>query len=172
MIPAIPHISVPRSSRQDVQVLLALPVRDGGEELLPLVTLVVHVDIVEASWHRTAHDLVGLECLERLPQMRRDARDLTALVQHVVDVPLLGRARVELALDSVEPALEERRLREVGVAGRVDRAELEATAARDADERRAVLPAVVLVDRRPEAEVPEALVGVDGRGGDAAEAPI
>src|SRR5438552_9919286 len=104
--------------------------------------------------------------------MRRNARDLTALVQHVVDVPLLGRARVELALDSVEPALEERRLREVRVAGRVDRAELEATAARDADERRAVLPAVVLVDRRPEAEVPEALVGVDGRGGDAAEAPI
>src|SRR2546421_4096976 len=159
MIPAIPHISVPRSSRQDVQVLLALPVRDGGEELLPLVTLVVHVDIVEAAWHRTADDLVGLECLERLTQMRRDARDLTALVQHVVDVPLLGRARVELALDSVEPALEERRLRQVRVAGRVDRAELEATAARDADGRRAVLPAVGLVDRRPEAEGPEALVG-------------
>src|SRR5947209_13423121 len=102
MIPAIPHISVPRSSRQDVQVLLALPVRDGGEELLPLVTLVMHVDIVEAAGHRAAHDLVGFERLERLAEMRRHPWDLPALVQNVVDVALLGRARIELALDPVE----------------------------------------------------------------------
>src|SRR6266699_3469299 len=129
MTPAIPHMS-----GQDVQVLLALPVRDGGEELLPLVTLVVHVDIVEAAGHRAAHDLVCLQRLERLAQ--------------------------------------ERRLGQVRVAGGVDGAELEAAPARDPDERRAVLPAVVLVDRRPEAEVPESLVRVDGRGGDAAEAAI
>src|SRR5205814_6518176 len=48
----------------------------------------------------------------------------------------------------------------------------EAAAARDADERRAVLPAVVLVDRRPEPEVPEALVRVHGGGRDPTQAAI
>src|SRR2546421_12589307 len=110
MIPASPHISAARRSRQDVQVLLALPVRDGGEELLPLVTLVVHVDIVETAGHRAAHDLVGLERLERLAEVRRHARYLATLVEDVVDVPLLRGAWVELALDPVEPTLQQRRL--------------------------------------------------------------
>src|SRR5206468_8349625 len=70
-----------------------------------------------------------------------------------LDVALLRRPRVELALDPVEPGFQERRLREVRVAGGVDGAELEAAATRDADEGRAVLPAVVLVDWRPEPEV-------------------
>src|SRR5689334_897530 len=48
-------------SREHVQVLLSLPVRDRGEELLPLVTLVVHVDIVEPARKRAADDRVGLE---------------------------------------------------------------------------------------------------------------
>src|SRR5437667_10802772 len=104
--------------------------------------------------------------------MGRHPWDLAALVQHVVDVALLRRARVELALDPVEPGFQERRLREVRVAGGVDGAELEAAATRDADEGGAVLPAVVLVDWGPEPEVPEALVRIDRRGGDAAKAAI
>src|ERR1700688_4559806 len=101
MIPAIPHITPPLS-REDVQILLALPVGDDGEVLLPLVPLVVHVDIVEAARQRAAHDLVRLERLERLTEMRGYARDLAALGQHVVDVALLRRAGIELALDAVE----------------------------------------------------------------------
>src|SRR5207244_13372169 len=61
---------------------------------------------------------------------------------------------------------------QVRVAGRVDRTELEASAARDPYQRRPVLPAVVLVDRCPEPEVPEALVRVDRRGSDAAKAAV
>src|SRR5579859_6955130 len=171
MIPAIPHITSP-PSREDVQVLLALPVGDDGEVLLPLVPLVVHVDIVKAARQRAADDLVRLERLEGLTEMRWHTRDLPALGQHVVDVALLGRAGIELALDAVEAGLQQHRLSQVRVAGGVDRAELEAAAARGADERRAVLPAVVLVDRRPEPEVPEALVGVDGGGGYPAEAAV
>src|SRR5437870_1946065 len=100
MIPAIPHIS--RSSREDVQVLLALPVRHGGEELLPLVPLVVHVDIVETAGQRAADDLVRLERVERLAEVRRHAWDLAAFGEHVVDVALLRRTGIELALDAVE----------------------------------------------------------------------
>src|SRR3954469_6915211 len=153
MIPAIPHIS-----GENVQVALSFPIRDGSEEPLPLVALVVHVDVVETARQRAPHDLVLLEGLERLAEMARDARNLAALAQDVVDVALLRRAWVELALDAVEPGLQERRLREVRVARGTDGAELEATAARDAHEARAVLPSVVLVDRRPEPRVPEALV--------------
>src|SRR4051794_22988710 len=98
MIPAMPHISAP--SRQDVQVLLALPVGDGREELLPLVPLVMHVDIVETAGQRAAHDLVRLERVERLSEVRGHAWDLAALGEHVVDVALLRWARIELALDA------------------------------------------------------------------------
>src|SRR3954451_24431314 len=164
MIPAIPHmVSDPLRSRENVQVALPLPVGDGPEEPLPLVALVVHVDVVEPARHRTPHDLVLLERLERLAEMPRDARNLAALAQDVVHVALLRRARIELPLDAVEAGLQERCLGEVRVARRVDATELEAAAARDAHEARAVLPAVVLVDRRPEPRVPEALVRVDRR---------
>src|SRR5260221_8103654 len=92
-------------SRQHVQVLLPLPVRDDGQVLLPLVTLVVHVDIVETAGQRTADDVVGRERLEGLPEMGGHPRDLAALVENVVDGPLLRWARVELALDPVESGL-------------------------------------------------------------------
>src|SRR5207237_1130514 len=82
---------------------------------------------------------------------------------HVVDVALLRGAGIELALDPVEARLQESRLREIRVAGRIDRAELEPAATRDPDEGRTVLPAVVLVDRRPEPEVPKPLVRVHRR---------
>jgi len=55
---------------------------------------------LEASRHRAAHDLVLLERLERLAEMPRNARHLAALVEDVVDVALLRRAWIELALDS------------------------------------------------------------------------
>src|SRR3954471_19598069 len=120
MIPAIPHIS-----GENVQVALSFPIRDGSEEPLPLVALVVHVDVVETARQRTPHDLVLLECLERLAEMAGNTRNLPALVQDVVDVALLRRARIQLPLDAVEPGLQERSLREVRVACGVDGAELE-----------------------------------------------
>src|SRR6476646_6970931 len=98
--------------------------------------------------------------------------NLATFLEHVVHVALLRRARVELALDAVEAGLQERGLCQVRIAGGVDCTELEAAAAGNTDERRAVLPAVVLVDRRAEAEVPETLVRVDRRGGDPAEAAV
>ena len=61
------------------------------------------------------------------------------------------------------PARQQRRLGQVRVAGGVDAAVLEAAAAGDPDRAGAVLPAVVAVDGRPEAEVPHAAVGVDRR---------
>src|SRR6266481_5741928 len=92
-------------SREHVQILLALPVRDGREELLPLVPLVVHVHIVEAARHRTADDFVVLERVERLAEVGRHPRDLATLREHVVDVSLLRRTGIELALDAVETGL-------------------------------------------------------------------
>src|SRR5205823_1558008 len=80
--------------------------------------------------------------------------------------------RVKLPPYAVETGPEQRGLGQVRVARRVDGSELEPAAARDAHERRPVLPAVVLVDRRPEAEVPEALVRVHRRSRDRAEAAI
>src|SRR5919201_2693057 len=89
-----------------------------------------------------------------------------------VPSPLLRRARVELPLHTVEAGLEQRSLGQVRVARGVDGAVLEAAAAGDAYEAGAVLPAVVLVDRCPEAEVPETLVRVHRRRRDRAQAPI
>ena len=82
-------------------------------------------------------------------------------------LPRLRLARVDLVADAVEPGVEQRRDREVRVGARVDAAVLEAAAARHAHGAGAVLPAPVLVDGGPEAEVPHAAVGVDGRVADA-----
>src|SRR5689334_9086668 len=136
MIPAIPHMS-----GEDVQVALPLPVRDGGQVALPLVPLVVHVDIVETPRKGAPHDVVLLERRERLAEVVGHTRDLYALGEHVVDVPLLWRPWVELPLDAVEPRPEKCSLRQVRIAGRVDGPELEASSARHPDERRPVLPA-------------------------------
>ena len=86
-----------------------------------------------------------------------------ALLEQVVGVALLRLARVDLVADAVEAGAQERRDRQVRVAGGVDAAVLEAAAGGDAHRRGAVLPAPVLVDRGPEAGVPHAAVGVDRR---------
>src|SRR5919197_1002778 len=156
MIPAIPHMAL--RLWKHVEVVLPFPVGDGGEETFPLVPLVVHEDVVEPARQRALDDLVLLERVERLAEVAWHAWDVHALGEHVVDVALLRRARVELPVDAVEAGPEERSLSQVGIARRVDRAVLEAAAAGDAHEAGPVLPAVVLVDRRPEDEVPEALV--------------
>src|SRR5688572_14022352 len=98
--------------------------------------------------------------------MLGDTRDVDALCENVVHVALLWRAWIELALDAVEPRAQKSSLREVGITCGVDGSVLEPASARDPDETGRVLPTVVLVDRRPEAEVPEALVRVHGGGGD------
>src|SRR5215217_8275932 len=119
--------------REHLQVLVALPVGDGGERL------------------------------ERGAERVRHLLDLDALLEQLVRVALLRLARVDLVADPVEAGYQQRGGRQVRVAGGVDAAVLEPPARRDANGRRAVLPAPVLVDRRPEAGVPHAAVGVDRR---------
>src|SRR5919205_3230883 len=158
MIPAIPHMASgpsrwrgrPGPLRQHLEVLLALPVGDRGEVALPLVALVVVEDLVQAPGHRAAHDLVPGQRLERGAQAVWHLLDVGALLEQVVRVALLRRPGVDLAAHAVEARAQQRGHREVWVAGRVDAAVLEAPAGRHAHGGRAVLPAPVLVDRRPE----------------------
>src|SRR4051794_35439014 len=138
---------MPRSRtwlRQHLQVLLALPVGDRGEVALPLVALVVLEDLVEAARQRAADDLVLLELHEGGAEAVGDLLDLLALLEQVVRVALLRRARVDLAPHAVEARAQQRRDGEVRVAARVDAAVLEAPAGGHAHGRRAVLPAPVL----------------------------
>src|SRR5919204_1303638 len=141
MSPAIPHTcALPDYLRQHVEIALPLPVGHGREEALPLVALVVHEHVVEGPRKPALHDLVLLQRVERLAEVSGDARNLAALGEHVVDVPLLRRPRIELSLDAVEARPQQRRLRQIRIASRIDGAVLEPAAARDTDEARAVLP--------------------------------
>src|SRR4051812_22295980 len=104
MIPAMPHIrrSSARSLRQDLEVLVALPVRHRGEVALPLVALVVLEHLVEAARHRALDDLVLGQGLERGAEGVRHLLDLDALLQQVVGVPLLRLPWVAPVADAVE----------------------------------------------------------------------
>src|SRR2546429_4924253 len=101
MIPAIPHMARPPAPYGDVEVLLHVPVRDGGAIPLPLVALVVHEDTVHIAGKRLLDDVVGLERVERLAERHRDLLHVLARRDRLVDVPLLWRARLELSLDPV-----------------------------------------------------------------------
>src|SRR3954453_15737478 len=156
MIPAMPHISGSSggSLRQDLEILFALPVRPRGEVALPLVALVVLEHLVEPARHRALDHLVPGERLERGAEGVRHLLDLHALLEQLVGVALLRLTGVDLVATAVEPRLQQRRHREVRVAGGVDAAVLEAPAGGDAHGGGAVLPAPVLVDGGPEAGVP------------------
>ena len=86
-------------------------------------------------------------------------------------LPSCGSPGSDLRLIPSRPASQQRRDRQVRVAGRVDAAILEPAAARDPHRAGAVLPAPVLVDRRPEPEVPHPAVGVHRRVADAHQRP-
>src|SRR6266404_3473367 len=81
--------------REDVQVGLHVPLADGGDELHPLVVLVMVEDPVHVAGQRRLDDLVGGQRLQRLAERLRDAGDLLARGHGVVNVPLLGRAWVQ-----------------------------------------------------------------------------
>src|SRR3981081_2243757 len=100
MIPAIPHmISGSRSGalREDLQVLVALPVGDGRQVALPLVTLVVVEDLVEAPRERALGHLCPGEGIERGAVAVRHLLDVRALLQQLIGVALLRRAGGEPA---------------------------------------------------------------------------
>src|SRR5215207_674992 len=179
MIPAIPHmvkLAPPRlGSRQHLEVLVALPVGHGRQVALPLVALVVLEHVVEPARHGALDQLVRFERLECRAERVRHALQLLAglaavlclLGEDVVGVARLRLARIDLVADAVQAGIQQRRDREVRVGAGVDPAVLEAAAACHPHGAGAVLPAPVLVDGSPEAEVPHAAVGVDGRIADA-----
>ena len=84
-------------------------------------------------------------------------------------LPLLRLARIELAVDPVAHRGDEGGHREVRVDRRVHRAVLEPAGRRDAQRSRPVLVTPVGEDGCPEAGVPQAAVGVHGRGGHGGE---
>src|SRR5271155_2463200 len=167
MIPAIPHTaSAPRAarepwrgrSRQHLQVLLALPIGDRSQVALPLVALVPVEHLVQPARHRAPDHLVTRQRIQGRAEALGHALDLRSLLEQVVGVALLGRARVELAADAVEPRPEQRRDRQIRVTGGVDAAVLEPTTCRYPYRRGAILPAPVLIYRRPEPGIPHAAV--------------
>src|SRR6185437_4569600 len=89
-----------RYSRKDVEVLLDVPVRHLSAVALPLVALVVLEDAQHLAGHRRLHELVVVERLERLAERHRHPPDLLAGGDGLVDVALLGLARIELAVDA------------------------------------------------------------------------
>ena len=115
---------------------------------------------------RSVTTLVRLERLERLAEGARDPPHLLARLDGLVDVALLGLARVEVAVDAVTHRHDEGGEGQVRVDGGVDRPVLEPARGADPQRGRAVLEAPVGEDGRPEAGVGEAPVGVHGRRGD------
>src|SRR5207244_4424229 len=129
-----------RPQPDDVDLVLALPVDPGADQLLA-EDVVLQQEVV-----------VRLERVERLREGARHLRDVA--VQLLEEVVVRRRARVEPALDPVETRHQHRREREVRVRARVGTAELDPLRLRrlgvhrDADARRAVALRVDEVDRR------------------------
>ena len=71
------------------------------------------------------HELVGLQRLERLAEGARNPPHFLARLDRLVDVALLGLARVEVPVDTVLDRHEEGRHRQVRVDRGVDRPVLE-----------------------------------------------
>ncbi len=135
-------------------------------ELLPLVALVVHEDPVHLVWHRRLDDLVLFQRAQGLAERHRQLLDLLAGFHGLVDVALLGLARIEVAVDAVVEGLQKGAGHQVGVHHGIDRAVLEPAGRRDAQRAGPVLIAPVGEDRRPETRVPKPAVGVDRGGAD------
>jgi len=129
MTPADPHIPGDPEVKAGCPVLLAFPVRDDGEILLPLVTIVVHIDIVERPGRACARP--RRPPAPRAPrQMRRARADLSALVQHVVELRCCGGPGSSFRFTH-RARLQRAAWVRIRVAAESDRAELEAAAARD-----------------------------------------
>src|SRR5690348_3821320 len=101
--PAAIRLAARASTRsgKDVEVLLDVPVGDLTAVALPLVALVVLEDAQHLAGHGGLHELVLVQRLEGLAERHRHAADLLARGDRLVDVALLGVARIELAVDAV-----------------------------------------------------------------------
>src|SRR5579885_3210805 len=152
--------------REELQVVLDLPVGDGGAEALPVVDAAAEEGLVELAGQGPLHDFIALDCVERLAQGHGDLREVQALVHQLVDALARRRTRIDPVANAVGAGDLQGGQGQVGVAGRVDAAILVAAGSGTAHQAGAVLPAPGLVDRGPEADVPEALVGIDGRRAD------
>src|SRR6185437_7476207 len=103
MRPAIPHMFslpslCPCSSRQAVEIGLEIPLGHGVQETLPLVALIFVVEPVHFAGQRRADDIVLLERLERVAERHRQLLHLLAGLHGLIDVALLGRPGIEIAL--------------------------------------------------------------------------
>src|SRR5207245_8025053 len=94
---------------------------------------------------RAPDDRILLERVERLVERagkKLDAVRAKLLRRHLVEVPVVGLAGVELAGHAVEPRGESDGGGEVRGRGAVDRADLDPSGPRNADHPRPVAPAV------------------------------
>src|SRR3954453_4462681 len=124
--PSMPEVAV---GLEPLEATEALPVGDGrveGRELDAGVVEVVRDDLLA---ERLARDGAGAEQLGGVAEGRRHAR----LVGEV-GVALVGRLELELVVDAVQAAGDERREREVGVAARAGHPALDAAARAVADD--------------------------------------
>src|SRR6202035_4719061 len=81
-------------SREDVEVLLEVPLTDRADKALPLVSLVVEKDVQHFARERCAYDGVGLQGVESFSERRGDARHLLAGFDGFINVAVFGRSRI------------------------------------------------------------------------------
>src|SRR2546423_3959826 len=156
------------------EVLGDLPGRDLFVVPGPLVPLhldeVVEIVLAPPLAERLAEDVVALELLRRLEEVRRQSLEpapAELVVGDRVEVLAVRLPRVEALLDAVEAGGEDRRGREIRIRGAVDRPVLDPARAGDAEHLRPVVVAVRDPDRRPRRAARrrpqlQALVRVDG----------
>ena len=144
------------------------------EVLEPLLALGFDHVVEDVIAERGAHQVVLLEGVQRLAQVRRqlvDSQVAPLAVAHLEDVLVHRGARVDPLRNAIEPGPQHHRERQIGIAGGIGHAQFDAGAlssrGRHAHERAAVALAPGDVGRRL---VPrhQALVGVDQRIGDRA----
>src|SRR5690606_9592639 len=86
-----------------VQVPVDLPRVDGGDVLLPLRPLRLHVVLDDVRAERLADDLVPLELVDGLAEVRGERPDLQAAAlarAHAIDVARDRRGRIDLVRDA------------------------------------------------------------------------
>src|SRR5438067_10121123 len=138
------------------EVLGNLPGRDLFVVPGPLVPLhldeVVEIVLAPPLAERLAEDVVALELLRRLEEVRRQSLEpapAELVVGDRVEVLAVRLARVEGLLDPVQAGGEDGRRGEVRIRGPVDRAVLDPPRAWDTQHLRAVVVAVRDPDGRP-----------------------
>src|SRR5579862_4509708 len=115
---------MPTSGLATLEEPLALPGRDDAVEEALLGPAVIQVVLHDLVAERSASDLPGLECCDRVAQRRRKA-----LRVRLICVPLERRREFEALLDPVQTRGDQRREGEVRVDVAAGNARLDALAA-------------------------------------------